>query len=147
MRQRRYFVMGYLFILLLFVLTMSYYYVVDSSGGYSAEEFLNDPGMAHGDNKTLMGIYDGLFEGGFQMRYNHRLVRVYSSVRYEPPKYGEVLVYGTFNLNGTMTAIAVHNYDYNYFLYIVSGVMGLLVLGLLLWEWKITFKGFEERRR
>ena len=141
---------GYIFvsILLMYLLyfyTFSFNSISSNSKSYSTQEFINDPSIAHDEEKTIMGVYVDSFEGGFHVLYNHKVVTIYSDRVYEPPQWGEVNVRGLFHQNGTITALYVHNYNYNYWLYVFSAFAVFFVILLFFTEWKITSKGIKER--
>ena len=92
-----------------------------------------------------MGVYSGSFPGGFFLTYNHQKVKIITTRPYDPPRFGETMVYGTFHPDGTIQAAAVHNYNYNYFLYFFSFFAGIFVLFIFHQEWRITLHGIEER--
>ena len=141
---------SYVLILILFMMTLWYYSVVYSAarpGSFSAQEFLDNPMIASGDHRlrSIMGTYSSTFPGGFFLTYNHQQVKVLFSPAYDPPRFGETMVYGTFHSDGSIQAVAVHNYNYNYFLYFFSFFAGIFVIFIFYQEWKITLHGIEER--
>ena len=90
--------------------------------------------------KSIMGPYKEPTKEGFIMLYNKKEIEVLTQNRHAPPVFGEVLVYGDMN-QSTITAIGIHNYNYNYLLYIMSAIAGLLVAFYFFKEWKITKGG------
>ena len=92
-----------------------------------------------------MGIYSSSFPGGFFLIYNHQKVKVFTAQPYDPPRFGETEVSGIFHTDGSIQAVMVHSYNYNYFLYFFSFFAGIFVLLTFRQEWKITFHGIEER--
>jgi len=60
------------------------------------------------------------------------------------PIYGETLVYVHYRKDGIIELIDYHNYDYNYFLYIISFFAFIVFIIIFLKEWKITRRGFED---
>ena len=52
-----------------------------------------------------MGVYSGSFPNGFFLTYNHQQVKVITTRPYDPPRFGETMVYGTFRPDGTIQAV------------------------------------------
>jgi hypothetical protein len=84
----------------------------------------------------------------FYVIYNKKPVRIdYQNYEigydqlYVPPRWGEVSLYGQVQADGSLQAWRVHNYDYNYLLYILSFFTGSGVLLFFFHEWKITRRG------
>ncbi len=131
-------------IFLTLVVTLIHYKVSYASGYFSIGDFLNNPSRYAGQNKSIKGVYDHSFEGGFFMIKNHKTIRVYFEEEHEPPKFGEVLIYGALQRDGSVIAEGVHNYDYGYFtIYVSSFFAGILVLYYFFKEWKITWRGLQ----
>lgn len=134
---------GYILILILVILSLVHYHFSYVPGHISVYEFLSNPQSSAGLKDSLMGSYSHSTGDGFVMVYNHQLVRVHYTRDYTPPRFGEVLVYGVLNSDGSVTAIGVHNYQYNYFIYAASGIAGIMIIIYFLREWKITGRGVE----
>ena len=145
MKHRKKLVLAWqVLIFLTLVVTLIHYKVSYASDYFSIDDFLNNPARYDGQKKGIKGIYDHSFEGGFFMIKNHQKIKIYFDGRYDPPAFGEVLIYGTLQRDGSVAAEAVHNYNYAYFtIYGSSFLAGLAVLLFFLREWKITFGGLQ----
>lgn len=108
-------------------------------------DFIENPPAYAGVERSVMGVYNGNFADGFILRYNQKLVAIFYDHDYLPPRYGEVLVYGQLQQDGSIKALAVHNYDYNFVIYGISFIAGIFVLFSFFKEWKITTSGFVRR--
>jgi len=136
-------VIGYLLVVLVLLITLVHYSLVYGTNTFTIHDFLQNPHSYAGSSKNIMASYHNSFDGGFVVNYNNELITIFYDQEYIPPRYGEVLVYGILQRDGTVKAVGVHNYNYNYILYIVSFLAGIFVLALFLKEWKITGRGFE----
>lgn len=135
---------AYFLVLCTLFLSIILYYEVYKKDYISVHDFLKNPEENSGYNRSVMGPYGGSFEGGFYVIYNKEPVMVLYDGEYTPPRYGEVLVYGTTNKNGYVDVVGIHNYDYNYFLYAASFLAIIIVLVFFFKEWKITPRGIED---
>ncbi len=133
----------YLLVLGIFVLSMINYYLIEGEGSLAVINFMQDPIKYAGQTREIMGSYLEPTENGFIMLYNTQPLRIHYEAEYTPPRYGQVLVYGTLREDGTIDAIGVHNYNYNYWIYATSFLAGLYVLKVFFNEWKITRRGIE----
>jgi len=132
----------YFLVLVLLIVTLFHYNSVYVNNGKKFE-MIEHPEKYHGITKQFMGKYGGSFNGGFYLKYNEQLVPIHYSEEYSPPHFGNVLVYGTFNKEGYVEAIGVHNYQYNYIIYLISLIAFLFVVWLFFKEWKIISRGFK----
>ncbi len=137
----------YFVVLFLFIFSIYAYNQMFHATTYSTQDFLNDPTIAKNETKTIMGTYVESFGNGFYLKYNHKIVPIYTSEKHVPPRYGEMVVKGVFHADGTITAISIHNYNYNYLLYLFSAFAGFFVLLVFFFEWKITRKGLREKNK
>ena len=120
------------------------HYAVASDDYFSIDDFLENPAPYQGLYKNVMGPYGGSFDNGFYVIVNHKPVKVHYDQDYTPVRYGEVLVYGIVQEDGSVRAVGVHNYNYGYFvLYVGSIIAGIIILIIFFTEWKITRRGFE----
>ena len=136
------------FLLIVALLVTLFHYNLAYSKSFSVDDFLDNPSLYVGEKKTIKGVYAGKFEQGFFMIKNQRTVKVHlernDDVNYGPPRYGEVLIYGTLQRDGSIFAEGVHNYNYAYIsIYGSSFLAGLIVLFYFLKEWKITWRGIK----
>lgn len=131
-------------ILLILFLTLVHYNSVYNKNHLSLNEFLQNPAQFPEHQDSILGPYGGSFEGGFYIIYNKQRLRVLYNQTYTPPKYGEVLVYGIIKKDRSIQAIAVHNYNYNYLLYTISGITGIIIFLIFLKQWKLTLRGFKD---
>ncbi len=132
------------FLLILTLLATLFHYKAAYPESFSIDDFLDNPARYDGQKKSIKGIYSESFDGGFFMIKNHKTIKIYFNGKNEPPKYGEVLVYGTLQRDKSVIAEGVHNYNYAYVtIYGSSFLAGLLVLFYLLKEWKITRRGLQ----
>ena len=131
----------YAIILLLFFVLMFYYQTAFKP---TTEEMLNAPIYYAGNTIHLMGPYGGSLANGFRLIYNHKPIAILYQNKYNPPRYGEVLIEGILLEDGQVYALHVHNYDYNYFIYALSFLAGVAVLICFFCEWRITRRGFED---
>ena len=90
--------------------------------------------------ESVMGPYKEATQGGFIMVFNKKEIEVIVPYSHPPPILGEVLAYGYLDQR-KMTAIGIHNYNYNYVLYVLSAIAGLLVALYFFKDWKITKGG------
>ncbi len=118
---------AYVLIVILLVTTIMHY--------YSAENEIEEKEA----ETSIMGPYKEATENGFIMIYNKKEIEVIAP-QHTPPVLGEVLVYGYLDQN-KITAIGIHNYNYNYILYALSALAGLVVAFIFFKEWKITRRG------
>jgi len=112
----------------------------------TTNNFQKNPEAYQGITKQIMGKYVKTTNYGFILNYNGQQMPILYDYAHNPPKYGEILVYGTFQNDGTIQALEVHNYDYNYIIYLISFIAFLFIVQLFFKEWKLTKKGFIPRR-
>ncbi len=132
---------GIILILLTLIISLVYFQEVYSSTSIS--NFKQNPETYSGDYKSVMGKYQGKTEGGFILLFNGKEVMVKTDSNHIKPKWGEVLVYGELQEDGTIKAIGIHNYDYNYLIYFFSFIAGIVVLIWFFKDWRLTRRGFE----
>jgi hypothetical protein len=125
------------------MVTLFHYYIALEKDSFALDQFLTNPTKFAGRTATFSARYSNPVDGGFIVIYNHKPVRVHYGLEYAPPHYGEVLIFGRLNEGGFVEALGVHNYNYNYFIYGLSFLAGLVVLWCFLREWKMTRRGFE----
>lgn len=58
-------------------------------------------------------------------------------------RYGETVVHVIYGGEGAIEGIGYHNYDYNYFLYVLSSIAFVIFLIIFFKEWRFTWRGFE----
>lgn len=133
----------YITVLALLVISLIHYSVVYDSSFPEINKFLEEPERFDGLTKQTMGPFAGYTTDGFLIEYNKRLIPVYYDQEYVAPRFGEVIVYGIFHREGYIEAIGVHNYDYNYVIYLISFITIIFVIILFFSEWKITLRGFK----
>ncbi|MEK6950821.1 MAG: hypothetical protein AABX13_03820 [Nanoarchaeota archaeon] len=139
--------------MLLFITTLIHY-TVTYHKGFTFADVLVSPSSYEGMNLSVTGPYGGLGgSGSFYLIYNQKLVRIdYQNYErghdriYVPPRWGEVSLYGQVQADGSLRAWRVHNYDYNYLLYVLSFFTGIGVLIFFFHEWKITRRGIVKVR-
>ena len=134
---------AYLIVLCIFIVSLMHYYIIEGEGSKAVIDFMQDPKKYAGETREIMGPYLEPTDQGFIMLYNKQPLRVHYEKEYNPPTYGQVLVYGTLNEAGYIDAIGVHNYNYNYIIYALSFLAGLYVIKVFFTEWKITRRGIE----
>jgi hypothetical protein len=132
-------------VFIIFILSLVHYYTIEGEGSKAVINFMDNPKAYAGQTREIMGPYLEQTEDGFIMQYNQRPLRIHYTQPFTPPTYGQVLVYGTLQEDGSIRAIGVHNYNYNYLIYILSLIAGLYVLKVFFTEWKITKHGIEAR--
>ncbi len=135
--------LGYILIALLFLVSLTHYNLVYGQKSIVVSDFLDSPAAYAQQKKGIMGPYGGTAEDGFYIEYNHRPVHIRYANPYKPPRFGEVLAYGTLQADGSLLAEGVHNYDYNYLIYGLSFIAGIGVLILFFKEWKFVRGRFE----
>lgn len=137
---------AYLLTLILTILTLLHYSIINKNE-FTLGDFFENPVQFAGQYRSITGPFVAQTEEGFFMELNKHHFLVHYAEPYSPPRLGEVSVYGRLNEDGSITAWRVHNYDYNYLLYVLSFITGLFVIIYFLWEWKMTSTGFFPRRR
>ena len=142
MKSKILFKISYSLTLLLLLLSLAHYHFAYSEDHIPFHEFIEQPQLYAGMADSFMGKYSHATFDGFVMLQNHHSITIHYVPDYAPPRFGEVLVYGTLNRDGSVTALRVHNYNYNYFIYLASGIAGVMVLIYFFTEWKITRRGF-----
>jgi hypothetical protein len=133
----------YIIVLCLFLLSIFYYQLAIEEKFFTTEIFFEHPGKLRLVNKTFIGPYIAPTKEGFLMTYNKKTLPIYYSGNHEPPHYGEVVVYGVATKEGYIKAFKVHNYNYNYIIYLLSFFAGIFVLFVFFKEWKITKEGLK----
>jgi len=133
---------GYLLVLVLLIITLFHFSSV-YAGNEDKFDMISNPEKYPGVTKQFMGDYGGSFNGGFYLAYNEQIIPIHYSEEYSPPHFGNILVYGTFNKEGYVEAIGIHNYDYNYVIYFISLIAFFFGVWLFFKEWKITYRGFK----
>ncbi|MDP6547558.1 MAG: hypothetical protein QF917_01195 [Candidatus Woesearchaeota archaeon] len=127
----------YAFLFILTVLTLSLYYlVVYDSQAPSADNFFPNPELYSGQKLEFAGRVLNHTNDYFYMKTNQRILKVYYPAL-NPPKFGQIEVITVLNADGTLTAAAVHNSDFNYFKYLLSLLTIPLFLFIFFREWKI----------
>ncbi len=137
-----------LYVVVLFTLLVSLFHyrvAFTKADAFTFKKFLDNPKKYDGLVVSVMGPYGGSFPGGFFVIHNKLPIKVYYEPFHDAPRIGEVLARGTLQVDGTLYAKQVHNYDYNYLWYALSFLTGMVVLIYFLKEWKCTLRGFEER--
>lgn len=145
MKRSFFSLLGYILIVCILIMTLAHYYLVYSVGSFTMNDFIEDPSCCAGLSKSFMGVYEKPFADGFIIIYNHRPVKVIFNEEYIPPRYGEVSVYGILQQDGSVNAMGVHNYNYNFIIYGISFIAGVFVLFSFFKEWKVTVHGFVRR--
>lgn len=128
----------YLLVLCLFVASVFHYNLVLGNKNFTTDKYFEDPRGLQGTKKTFVGPYAGPSREGFLMVYNKENIPIHYKGEFTPPRYGEIVVYGAVNEEGEIEALGVHNYNYNYVLYILSFITGIFVLVVFFSEWKIA---------
>jgi len=134
---------SYILIILLLMFSWGHYYITMAEPVLPTSGFIENPQLYDGLTRTVLGIYAGPSPEGFVLQYNQRLIPVQYHGKVIPPRYGQILIYGTFHQEGYIEAQQVHNYNYNYLIYFISFLTFLFVLALFASEWKITKRGIE----
>ncbi len=137
-------IFAYVLTILLLVVTLFHYSLVNRSN-FTIGDFLASPGEYAGELRSITGPYLTPADEGFVMEHNQYPILVRHQGEHPPPWLGEVSVYGILEQDGSITAQRIHNYDYNYVLYVFSFLAGIAVLAYLFYEWKPTMKGFVEK--
>ncbi len=127
----------------LFVLTLLHFQSGTETKKFFTKKFSQQPEKLDGVIKTFLAPYGEPSEEGFSIIYNKQKISVHYQKEHEPPRFGEIGVHGVVKKEGHIQALAVHNYDYNYVIYILSFLAGIFVLACFLKEWKITRRGIE----
>lgn len=153
------FFVWYILAVLLLATTLAHY-AVTYHKGFTFGDILDSPSSYRGMNLSVTGpysdynVYNGYngYNGplgsstagasSFYIIYNKKPVRIDYDQPYVPPRWGEVSIYGEVQADGSLHALRVHNYDYNYLLYLLSFLTGIGVLVFFFHEWKITSRGF-----
>lgn len=146
MKRTIFSLIGYILIVYILILTLFHYYLVYSAGSFTMNDFIENHFCCAGFYKNFMGVYLNLYSDGFIVNYNHHPVKIIFNEEYIPPRYGEVSVYGVLQQDGTVKAVDVHNYNYNFILYGISFIAGVMVLFSFFKEWRLTSCGFVSRR-
>ena len=141
MKSKILFKISYSLTLLLLLLSLVHYHFAYGDH-ISFHELIEQPQLYAGMADSFMGKYSHATPDGFVMLQNYHSIIIHYVPDYAPPRFGEVLVYGILNRDGSVTALRVHNYNYNYFIYFASGIVGVMVLIYFFTEWKITWRGF-----
>lgn len=136
-------ILAYSLVFLILVLSIILYYEVYKKGRVVIYDFIENPEENHGYTLSIMGPYGGSFDKGFYIIYNQKPVKILYGGDYIPPRYGEVLVYGTLQSDGYVKIVGIHNYDYNYFLYAASFLSFIVMIIFFLKEWRITLGGIK----
>lgn len=137
---------AYLLTIILTLVTLLHYSIINKNE-FTMNDFFKNPAQFAGQYRSITGPFVAQTEEGFFMEYNKHPFLVHYAEPYSPPRLGEVSVYGTLNEDGSVTALRIHNYDYNYLLYVLSFIAGVSVIIYFLWDWEITLTGFFPRRR
>ncbi|MDP3734291.1 MAG: hypothetical protein Q8R37_03605 [Nanoarchaeota archaeon] len=145
MKRSVFSLIGYIVTGCILILMLFHYYLVYSVDSFTMNDFMENPSCCAGLYKNFMGVYQKSSADGFIAIYNHHPVKVIFNQEHTPPRYGEISVYGILQQDGTVKAIDVHNYNYNFILYGISFLAGLLVLFSLCTEWSVTARGFVRR--
>lgn len=146
----------YTLAIVLFITTLAHY-AVTYHHPFTLGDVMSSPSLYEGINLSVTGPYGGNVEdagrnatSSFYVIANKKPVRIEyqePSRPFAPPHWGEISVYGQVQADGSLYAWRIHNYNYNYLLYVLSLVTGTGVLLFFVYEWKITWRGIRERRR
>ena|SRR3989344_9053241 len=130
---------------LLFVLiTILFFYgnVMDKSYGedaFNLDNYLKNP-QKYGDYKgQVFGKITGINQDSFYI--NSLKVSGSGIIK---PVYGETVLFLDFKKDGIIKLIDYHNYNYNYFLYVISFFAFVVFIVIFFKEWKITLRGFKD---
>ncbi len=134
---------GYTLVIFLLIVSLAHHYITIAKPLLPTSGFIENPQLYDGLTRSVLGIYTGPSPGGFTIQYNQRLIPVQYQEEVRPPRYGQILIYGTFHQEGYIEARQVHNYNYNYLIYFISFLTFLFVLALFFSEWKISKRGIE----
>lgn len=146
MKRQTLYRLAYMITFILTVVTLVHYSLVNKNE-FTLGDFFENPVEFAGQYRSLTGPLVAQTKEGFFMEFNKHHFLVHYAEAYSPPRLGEVSVYGRLNEDGSITAWRVHNYDYNYLLYVLSFIAGVFVIIYFWWEWKVTLTGFVPRRR
>ncbi len=136
---------GYMLVILLLFLSLLHHYLTVAKPVLPTSGFIVSPELYDGLSRPVLGIYAGESSDGFWLRYNQQIIPVHYRQKVSPPRYGQILVYGTFHKEGYIEAHQLHNYNYNYIIYLISFLTFLFVLVLFFSEWKMTGRGMVSR--
>lgn len=136
----------YVLTIILTLITLLHYSMVNKNK-FTIGDFVENPAQFAGQYRSITGPFVAQTNDGFFVEFNKHHFKVYYAELYIPPVLGEVSIYGGLNKDGSITALRVHNYNYNYILYVLSFFTGLGVIIYFFSEWKMTIKGFFPRRR
>tara|TARA_B100000315_G_scaffold250857_1_gene284483 strand:+ start:1211 stop:1666 length:456 start_codon:yes stop_codon:yes gene_type:complete len=111
--------------------------------GFTIEKYMENPQKFGGIKFEHMARIINISQDHFYVNLGNRDLKVMGS-GIKRPIYGETLVYVHYRKDGIIELIDYHNYDYNYFLYIISFFAFIVFIIIFLKEWKITWRGFED---
>ena len=137
---------AYVLTLILTLVTLFHYSMINKNE-FTMGDFIENPAQFAGHYRSITGPFVAQTNDGFFIEFNKHHFQVYYAEPYTPPVLGEVSIYGMLNKDGSITAWRVHNYDYNYILYVLSFFAGISVILYFFSEWKMTARGFFPRRR
>ena len=117
---------------------------VNFNESFTIKKYLENPEKYGDRNIERMGFVVNISNDSFYF-YSGRntLIEIFGPP-VEKAVLGETIVYAKLRKDGVIELIDYHNYNYNYFIYIVSFLALIVFIILLLKEWKITKRGFED---
>ena len=126
------------------ILVVSILHFNTLSSDFTMGDFIENPESYTNQKKSFMATYDSATQEGFRVKYNHHFIDIKYEGNYQQPRYGEILIYGILNEDGSVTMLDYHNYNYNYFIYILSFIAALAIIAYFFREWKMTWGGIRD---
>lgn len=145
--RKRLIISWFVLIVVLLSLTLFHDSLRTHKYSFTMHDFLLEPQKYAGQTRNIMGVYQEPTKKGFSIIYNKEKVEIIYDKEHQAPKYGEILIFGELQRDGTVKALGVHNYNYNFLLYLLSFIAGIIIIVVFFREWKLTKKGFVDKRK
>lgn len=110
---------------------------------YDYDKIYADDMNQYGEHRDqLFGHIINASDTYFYFDVGNRELLIYGK-EIEKATFGETVLYVATKQNGTIELIDYHNYDYNYFLYVLSFIAFLIFVFIFFKEWKVTKRGLK----
>jgi hypothetical protein len=123
-------------LLLIFLILNIDFYLSKEFYPPSEINFVEDPVKYAGKEFTFVGNVYNITPSTFYMDVNQKPLKIYYQ-GLEKPKFGQLYVLGLTNVDGTVNALEVHHFSYNYIKYIISFFAFFLFLFIFFKDWKL----------
>ena len=141
-RNKLTFVIASLLLLVLLVYD-NVYWNNNAKTGFTISNYLKNPQEFGNYQDELFGKIVNMSQGHFYFNIGDKNIKIYGS-GVKKSVLGETVLFVDFKKDGKIQLIDYHNYNYNYFIYIISFFALIIFVIIFFKEWKFTSRGFKD---